>query len=94
MRIEKEKPQACDLVYVGGKVAAQDPRIKTQVGKHGVVTISDAKDFAKRGGIIELYRTGSKVRFEIRNDAARKVGVEISSKLLRLAVPRPRSLGD
>jgi len=51
----------------------------------GVITISDNKGFDKWGVEINFFLAKNKVRFGINSDAASRVGLKISSKLLRLA---------
>jgi len=51
-----------------------------------VLTVGDNRGFLDRGGIINFVLEGTKVRFEINQDAAERAGLKISSKLLRLAV--------
>jgi len=50
-----------------------------------ILTVSDAKGFAKTTGIIELYTTAGQLRFLINVDAAGRSGLRLSSKLLNLA---------
>jgi uncharacterized protein DUF4154 len=50
-----------------------------------VLTVSDGKDFAKAGGIIELYADDERMRFDINVDASRRAGLPMSSRLLALA---------
>lgn len=52
-----------------------------------VLTIGEAPDFLAVGGIINLRVDGGNVRFEIDREAAERVGLRISSRLLRLARP-------
>ncbi len=49
------------------------------------MTISDAQDFTRRGGIIGLVRSENKMAFEINLKAARENGLEPSAPLLELA---------
>ena len=51
----------------------------------GTHTLSAPQGFAARGGMVNFTVEESKVRFEINEDAARRAGLKISSKLLRLA---------
>jgi len=55
------------------------------LAKQGVLTIGEDPQFA-RSGAIALVRVGRQIRFEINNRVAKSSGVEISSKLLRLAI--------
>jgi len=60
--------------------------ISTNIGGgNGVLTVSDVKNFAQSGGMIELVSDNDKVVFEINNQAAKKHGVRISSQLLKIA---------
>ncbi len=49
-----------------------------------VLTVSNMKDFSKRGGIINLIDQDGKISFEINADAAKKARIQLSSKLLKL----------
>ena len=51
-----------------------------------VLTVADTGGFLDHGGIINFVLEGSKVRFEISQEAAERAGIKISSKLMRLAV--------
>jgi hypothetical protein len=50
-----------------------------------VLTVGDTKGFAHAGVHINLFLEEGSVRFEINTEAARKSGLQFSSKLLRLA---------
>ncbi len=52
----------------------------------GVLTISDASNFARRGGAIELAIKDDRFQFEINDEALKDAGVRISSKLLRVGM--------
>jgi hypothetical protein len=49
-----------------------------------VLTVGETEGFAARGGIINFYIEGNRVRFEINPDAAHRSGLKISSQLLQL----------
>ena len=49
-----------------------------------IVTVGEMEDFDRRGGIINFYLEGTKVRFEINSTTAQKDGLKISSQLLSL----------
>ena len=53
--------------------------------KKPILTVSDAHDFAERGGVVEFYTVENKIRLRINRRMARQAGLSISSKLLRLA---------
>ena len=50
-----------------------------------VLTIADAPDFARRGGMIAFTLEDSKVRFIVNQEAAEQASLNISSRLLALA---------
>lgn len=50
-----------------------------------VFTVSDVEGFAAGGGIANFVVVDSKVRFEINAKAAERAGLQVSSRLLRLA---------
>ncbi len=52
----------------------------------GVLTISDAPDFARRGGMIGLVRDENKIGFEINLHTARDAGLAPGASLLELAI--------
>lgn len=49
------------------------------------LTIGDLPGFSDQGGVIELVLEDNKFRFEINAGAARRSGLKVSSRLLRLA---------
>ena len=59
-----------------------------------MLTVGDTGGFLEQGGIVNFVLEGTKVRFEISQEAAQRAGIRISSRLLRLATrvvtnPRP-----
>jgi hypothetical protein len=51
-----------------------------------VLTVSDDPHFLDQGGIVQLRVVQGRLRFDIDAGAAKRVGLQISSQLLRLAV--------
>ena len=50
-----------------------------------VFTVSSRPGFAARGGVANFVRAGARIRFEINAGAASAAGLQVSSRLLRLA---------
>jgi hypothetical protein len=50
-----------------------------------ILTIGEIPDFAKRGGMINLFLEDNKVHFEVNVEAAKEADLNISSRLLALA---------
>ena len=77
--------RGCHVLYVlagSREIAASLP---PSLRRKGLLTISDAQDFTRRGGIIGLVRSENKMAFEINLKAARENGLEPSAPLLELA---------
>lgn len=76
----------CDIVFVGNTLTrAEAEAALKQSSVPGTLTIGDRPDFAAAGGVINMYRSGARIRFEVNLTAARQAGLRISAKLLRLA---------
>jgi hypothetical protein len=50
------------------------------------LTVGESPDFLEQGGIINFVKEGPNVRFAISTEAAAEAGLQVSSRLLRLAV--------
>ncbi len=75
----------CELIYIHN---LDNKKIRSTLNKLSdspVLTISDAEQFAEQGGIIGLYRSGSRIRFSINRGSAKSAGLSISAQLLNLA---------
>jgi YfiR/HmsC-like len=77
-----ENLAGCQIIFISKSEAAHADEVFTKLGSRPVLTISEVSGFARRGGVINFYRDGSKVRFEINPDAAEKNGLKLSSELL------------
>lgn len=86
----------CHVLFVAKSESAQVPAIIAASAGKPVLTVGDMTDFARRGGIINFYLEGPKLRFEINRTAAERSGIKLSSQLLQLArlVGPPVSSGD
>ncbi|HEX9113221.1 MAG TPA: YfiR family protein [Nitrospirota bacterium] len=80
-----DSPGSCHVLFIGSHAELDLPRIMKAVEGAGVLTVGDTAGFARQGVIINFYLQNKKVRFEINAAAARRSGITISSKLLKLA---------
>lgn len=80
-----EDLQSCQVIFISRSEAKFLPRILGDLEKRPILTISDMDQFAWKGGIVGFVIRQNKVRFQINLNAARKSGLKISSKVLRLA---------
>jgi len=80
----------CQILFISTSEKTQLSKILVQLQGTSILTVSEnTDDFIGAGGMINLRIVDDKVRFEINNEAARKSGLIISSKLLRLAMNSP-----
>jgi len=76
---------ASHILFIARSEKKFVPEILEPLHKLGVLTVADIDQFAQSGGAIGFTIDGGRIRFEINLEAARRAGLEISSKLLRLA---------
>jgi hypothetical protein len=80
----RASPEGCQLLYV----EAAAPFAREYIGalaNPALLTVGDAQDFMKDGGIVELFSDSNRLRFNVNLDNARRAGLRISSSLLQLA---------
>jgi hypothetical protein len=78
-------PAACHVLFISRSEKKRLPQILASLDDAPVLTVGDTPEFFEQGGIINFILEGSKVRFEINQEAAERAGIKISSKLLALA---------
>jgi hypothetical protein len=76
----------CQLLYIAPENAGAARRTIEAVRGRPVLTVTDAGPESEPEGMLNFVMTEGRVRFTIDDDAAREGGLDISSKLLRLAV--------
>jgi hypothetical protein len=84
-RVTAEEVGSCHVLVVGSANAGKSAEILKQVKEASVLTIGDYEAFTESGGVVRFYVDDRKERFEINVAAARRAGLQISSKLLKLA---------
>lgn len=82
---------SCHLVFVSSPEPAPVQQIVAATDEASVLLVGDGPDFARRGGSINFYADGGKIRFAINRTAAEAAGLKISSRMLRLAKLVPES---
>lgn len=76
----------CDLLYVGGVSPATLRSILNRTGKRAVLTVGDSDRFVRSGGMVGLVRSGDQIEVEVNLEALRSRQLDMSSRLLNLAV--------
>ncbi len=75
----------CQVVFVSKSEQENVDAILKSLEGTNILTVGECADFAKLGGIIGLVMVGDAVRFEINTSAARRAGLGIDLRLLKLA---------
>jgi len=75
----------CQVLYLGPDTRSYFPRIMKAVEGSSILTIGDATGYGRQGAIINFYLEKDKVRYEINVTAAKRAGLTVSAKLLKLA---------
>jgi hypothetical protein len=76
----------CHLLYISGGDAAAAQRAEAALAAEPTLTVTDSIVDASAKGMINFVIADNRVRFEIDDAAAKRTGLQISSKLLSLAV--------
>lgn len=82
---DREGVEVCHLLYISGSKSSVYRRTLEALRDKPVLTVSQIPGFARAGGMIEIFPRGEMISFSINIAAARRGGVEISSRLLGLA---------
>jgi len=77
--------QGCHVVFMGPMPERVLQASLAQLQHRPVLTVGEGEEFLKQGGIVRLVEEKNRVRFEINVMAARRAGLQLSARLLRLA---------
>lgn len=77
--------RTCHVLFVSGTESPRIHRALASLENRSVLTVGDAGDFSKQGGMIRFAVEQDKTKLFINVEAAKAAGLTISSKLLRAA---------
>lgn len=80
----KSRADFCQMVFIDAHHARSWFRYAHQQ-RPGQLLVGESEDFIEQGGIVRFYLERDKLRFEISLENANRAGVQISSRLLKLA---------
>jgi hypothetical protein len=80
-----EDARVCQILFVGRSETGRLAPLLAAVRDRPVLTVSDAARFTTRGGMIGFVLEDDRVRFDVNLAAAKRSGLQISSRLLRVA---------
>ena len=75
----------CHIAFIANSERARLAEIVAGLGGSNTLVVGDTELVARQGGAIGFKMVGTGVRFEINNGAALRAGLELSSRLLKLA---------
>jgi hypothetical protein len=76
---------ACSILFVSASEQDRLRSVLETANRLHILTVSDLKHFAERGGVIGLIVQEERVRFEVNRSAAEKCHLQLSSELLKVA---------
>ena len=77
--------QACQVLYLSQSNSADPGSVLKSAAGRPILTVSDTREFAERGGMLGLIPVDGRIRFEANAEAARAAGLRLSAQLLSLA---------
>jgi hypothetical protein len=77
--------ETCHVLFVSRSERDRLPQVLAGLHSAPVLTVGDTPGFTDKGGMINFVLEGSKVRFNVNQEAAERAGLKISSRLLALA---------
>ena len=76
---------SCQMLYISKSESDEMRSILAAADGKPVLTVSDLPKFVHAGGMIGLKILDNRVRFDVNARIAKKVGLQLSAQLLRLA---------
>lgn len=83
-RVQQAAP--CNILFVSTSEEANLHPVLDEANRLHILTVSDVKHFAQRGGVIGLSVQEERVRFEVNRKAAERSHLQLSSELLKVAI--------
>lgn len=75
----------CHILFIARGARDTWRKHATSLAHRPILTVSDTEGFARGGGMVQFYTDRNRLRMIINLGAARAAGLNVSSKLLRLA---------
>jgi hypothetical protein len=83
--LEKPDSRKCAIAYLGVSEEKRMDQDLAAFRDSDTLTVSDAPDFLKRGGMIQFLLVSNHVRFSVNLDPVKRTHLVLSSDLLRVA---------
>jgi hypothetical protein len=76
----------CHLLFVARSEKSRCGEVVKALRGRSIVTVGEVEGFARKGGVLNFILVDDTVKFEINLDAAKRAGLTISSKLIKVGV--------
>lgn len=76
--------EECQILFFS-ELNALSQTVLAQARKHHVLLVSDAEEFAQKGGMIQFTLRDNKLKLVVNLTSVKLAGLKLSSKLLRMA---------
>ena len=80
-----EDMKECHILFISTSEKKNLSVILSKIKGLPILTVAETKNFCQSGGIVNFIVVKNKIRFEINVEAAKRIGLKISSKLLKLS---------
>ena len=77
--------KSCHILFIHPSVNTRMDNILNDLKGRNILTVSDAANFNKLGGMIRFVKEANKIKLQVKLDAVKETDIAISSKLLRLS---------
>lgn len=75
----------CHLIYLNTPDRVAVAALLRAADRRPILTVGQAEDFLRMGGVIQFAPEGRKIRFDINPDAVDRAGLKISAQLFEVA---------
>jgi YfiR/HmsC-like len=80
-----EEARACHILFLSAAANSKSPAFLKALRGARVLTAGEVPEFCEWGGVVNFIRSGDHIHFELNPRAAEAAGLQVSSRLLRLA---------
>ncbi len=81
-----DRLKSCRVLFICSSAHYRTREIIARLADAPVLTVSEVNGFAEAGGMLNFIRVKDNLRFEVNQAAAKRSGITLRSKLLRIAV--------
>lgn len=94
MHTPESELNECDVLYVTDVPSGALRSILNRANNRALLTVGDSEQFVRTGGMVGLVRSGDQIEIEVNLPALRSRQLNMSSRLLNIAVLVPTGGGS